>query len=192
MAGHSAHRHSRQCAAVAALDTRNDADRGSRLRRGMEIRSRHHGAVELPDAPVRSPGHSGEHQLPGTAADAAASRVGARRGVAPRRGPRAGTHRPGRHRRHFALAGDAGFREDQRKLGPGVSAALAGQRQAGAVVLHATRRPTAMPAREVSRFALSSASPPPRRGAGSLQYYRPIPIFSVGCTVATMEIACRT
>jgi 2,3-dihydroxyphenylpropionate 1,2-dioxygenase len=30
------------------------------------------------------------------------------------------------------------------------------------------------------------------QGRGSLQYYRPIPIFSVGCTVATMEIACRT
>jgi aromatic ring-opening dioxygenase catalytic subunit (LigB family) len=30
------------------------------------------------------------------------------------------------------------------------------------------------------------------QGQGSLQYYRPIPIFSVGCTVATMEIACRT
>jgi aromatic ring-opening dioxygenase catalytic subunit (LigB family) len=31
------------------------------------------------------------------------------------------------------------------------------------------------------------------QGPGSLQYYRPIPIFSVGCTVATMEIAqCRT
>jgi aromatic ring-opening dioxygenase catalytic subunit (LigB family) len=30
------------------------------------------------------------------------------------------------------------------------------------------------------------------QGRGSLQYYRPIPIFSVGCTIATMEIACRT
>ena len=31
------------------------------------------------------------------------------------------------------------------------------------------------------------------QGRGSLQYYRPIPIFSVGCTVATMEITqCRT
>jgi len=30
------------------------------------------------------------------------------------------------------------------------------------------------------------------QGRGSLRYYRPIPIFSVGCTVATMEIACRT
>jgi 2,3-dihydroxyphenylpropionate 1,2-dioxygenase len=30
------------------------------------------------------------------------------------------------------------------------------------------------------------------KGRGSLQYYRPIPIFSVGCTIATMEIACRT
>jgi 2,3-dihydroxyphenylpropionate 1,2-dioxygenase len=26
------------------------------------------------------------------------------------------------------------------------------------------------------------------RGAGRLQYYRPIPIFSVGCTIATMSI----
>jgi len=30
------------------------------------------------------------------------------------------------------------------------------------------------------------------QGRGSLQYYRPIPIFSVGCTIATMEIACHT
>jgi 2,3-dihydroxyphenylpropionate 1,2-dioxygenase len=30
------------------------------------------------------------------------------------------------------------------------------------------------------------------QGRGSLKYYRPIPIFSVGCTIATMEIACRT
>jgi hypothetical protein len=27
------------------------------------------------------------------------------------------------------------------------------------------------------------------RGAGHLQHYRPIPIFAVGCTVATMDIA---
>jgi 2,3-dihydroxyphenylpropionate 1,2-dioxygenase len=27
------------------------------------------------------------------------------------------------------------------------------------------------------------------RGPGTLHYYRPIPIFSVGCTVATMAIA---
>ena len=50
VAGYSAHRRSGQCAAVAAADPRNDADRGSRLRRGMEVRSRHHGAFELPDA----------------------------------------------------------------------------------------------------------------------------------------------
>ncbi len=30
------------------------------------------------------------------------------------------------------------------------------------------------------------------QGRGSLQFYRPIPIFSVGCTIATMEIACHT
>jgi 2,3-dihydroxyphenylpropionate 1,2-dioxygenase len=30
------------------------------------------------------------------------------------------------------------------------------------------------------------------QGRGSLRHYRPIPIFAVGCTVATMEIACRT
>ena len=30
------------------------------------------------------------------------------------------------------------------------------------------------------------------QGRGNLQHYRPIPIFSVGCTVATMDIACRT
>jgi 2,3-dihydroxyphenylpropionate 1,2-dioxygenase len=30
------------------------------------------------------------------------------------------------------------------------------------------------------------------QGRGRLHYYRPIPIFSVGCTVATMDVACRT
>jgi aromatic ring-opening dioxygenase catalytic subunit (LigB family) len=30
------------------------------------------------------------------------------------------------------------------------------------------------------------------QGRGHLHYYRPIPIFSVGCTVATMDVACRT
>jgi aromatic ring-opening dioxygenase catalytic subunit (LigB family) len=30
------------------------------------------------------------------------------------------------------------------------------------------------------------------QGRGNLRHYRPIPIFSVGCTVATMDIACRT
>jgi 2,3-dihydroxyphenylpropionate 1,2-dioxygenase len=31
------------------------------------------------------------------------------------------------------------------------------------------------------------------RGRGMVQHYRPIPIFSVGCTVASMDIGtCRT
>ena len=30
------------------------------------------------------------------------------------------------------------------------------------------------------------------QGRGRLKYYRPIPIFSVGCTIVNMEIACRT
>jgi 2,3-dihydroxyphenylpropionate 1,2-dioxygenase len=30
------------------------------------------------------------------------------------------------------------------------------------------------------------------RGHGVVQHYRPIPMFAVGCTVASMEIACRT
>ena len=148
---------------VAAFDTRNDADGGSRLRRGMEIRSWRHGAVEFPDAPIRPPGDSAEHQLSGAAAGTAASRLDAGRGFAPRRGSRAGTHRPGRHRRHFALAGDPGFGEDQRRAGTGSFCGAGWPTTSKRSCPTATRRPTAMPAKEVSRSAPSSALPRPRR-----------------------------
>ena len=57
---------------------------GSRrgVRRGVAVRPRDHGAAPFPDAALRPAGHPGQHQLPGPAARAAASRVGVRRGAA--------------------------------------------------------------------------------------------------------------
>jgi aromatic ring-opening dioxygenase catalytic subunit (LigB family) len=43
-------------------------------------------------------------------------------------GSRPGENRDCRHRRHFALARHSGFRQDQRTMGPGISAPLATQR----------------------------------------------------------------
>ena len=54
MAQDRAHLDSRQCGALPAPHPRDDAERGSRLCGGMEIRSRHHGAAAFPDAPLRS------------------------------------------------------------------------------------------------------------------------------------------
>ena len=91
----------------------------------------------------------GQHQLPGPAADAAAPRLGLRRGAAARRRPAAGAHRPDRHRRHLALAGDARLRQDQRGLGPRAARPLGAQRQAGAAVVH---RPRHLPRRRPGRL----------------------------------------
>ena len=88
---------------------------------------------------LRPADHSGQHQLPGPAADAAAARLGVRRGAA-----RAADAVPER----IALVGTGGIshwpatpdsREDQRGLGPGVSRALGGKRPRGAAVVHRCR-----------------------------------------------------
>ena len=113
------------------------------------------------------------------------ARLGVRRGAAPRLRRGAGADRARRHRRHLALAGDARLGQDQRGLGPRVPRPLGAQRQARRCSPTATRRPTATPARAASRSAPSSPSPPRRAAAGELRFYAPIPIFSVGCTVAT-------
>ena len=99
------------------------------------------------------------------------------------------THCSRRHRRHLALARDAGFGEDQRGLGSRLPDALASQRQAGDAVLHgrgdlSRRRP--------GRFRDPHLHRGRRRRAGpriTSQHYRPIPIFAVGCTIADMAIA---
>ncbi len=65
---------------------------------------------------------------------------------------------------------------------------LAGQRPAGAAVVHATRRPIATPGRADSRSAPSSRLPRPRAAAARCEYYRAIPMFAVGCTIADMRI----
>ena len=67
MAGYRPHQGSRQRGALPAAHPRDDADRRSRVRGRVEIRSRHHGAAAFPDAALRSARRSDEHQLPGTA-----------------------------------------------------------------------------------------------------------------------------
>jgi len=87
------------------------------LCRGMEIRSRDHGAAAFSDAALRCSRGTGEYQLPGTAIDPAAPCVGLGRGHSPCRGPPSATYRCGGCGRDLALAGDAGLRKDQRVLG---------------------------------------------------------------------------
>ena len=153
----------------------------------MEVRPRHHGAAALPHSGLRPADRAGQHQLPGAAADAAAPRLGVRRGAAPRRRPRAAAARHDRHRRHLALAGDAGLRQDQRGLGP-ASCSIAGCATTSRRCCRTpTATPIATPARAVSRSAPSSASPRRRAAAAHLQHYAPIPIFAVGCTIAIMD-----
>ena len=106
--------------------------------------------------------HPRQHQLPGPAADAAAPRLGLRRGAAPRGRQRARAHRHRRHRRHLALAGHARLRQDQRSLGPRVPGPLVAQRQGRPAVVHRRATPTATPGRAASRSAPSS---PGRRRA---------------------------
>src|SRR5262249_46341862 len=74
----------RQRGPVAARDHRADERHRRGLRRGMEVRPRHHGAAQFPHAAVRPPGDSGERELPGPAADAAAPCVRVRPRAAPR------------------------------------------------------------------------------------------------------------
>ena len=129
VARHREDAHPRQRRPRQAHRHRGDGDGRRRLRRGVEVRPRHHRAAALPDAALRPAGDSGQHQLPGPAADAAASRLGLRRGAAPRRRQGARADRDRRHRRHQPLAGDARLREDQRGLGPRLPGPLAPQRQ---------------------------------------------------------------
>ena len=189
MAGHRAHHDSRQRGALQAAHSRDDADRRSRVRRRMEIRSRHHGAAAFPDAALRSAHRSDEHQLPGTAAGAAAPRLGVRRGAAPRRGLGAAER--------IALVGTGGISHwpatpDSGKINEAWDreflGALAGQRQGRRCFRTPTRRRIATPGRADSRFAPSSRLRPPPRGAARSQHYRAIPMFAVGCTIADMSI----
>ena len=104
------------------------ARRRRRLRRGMEVRSRHHGAAALPDAALRRARDPRQRQLPGPpltpltrayefgralrrACDAQPERIALRR-----------------HRRHLALARDARLRHDQRSLGSRVPRRVPRQR----------------------------------------------------------------
>src|SRR5439155_910756 len=127
LARHPAHQRPRECRTLATADRRDHADGGRRIRRGMEIRPRYHGAAELLDTGVRPARRSGQHQLSGAASHTAPSCLGLRRGAAPRRGPRPAAARRDRHRRHLALARDARLRKDQRSLGSAAARSLGAQ-----------------------------------------------------------------
>ena len=189
LARHPAHQRSGQCRALATTDLRDHADGRCRVRRGVEVRPRHHGAAALPDSGLRPGRHAGQHQLPGPAARAAAPRLGLRRGVAARRGPASRSASPRRHRRHLALAGDARLRKDQRSLGPAAPGALGAQRQGRPCCRTPTLdtyRDAGQGGFEIRTFISVAAA---ARGRGHVQHYAPIPIFAVGCTIATMDIA---
>ena len=144
--------------------------------------------LQFPDAALRSARHSGEHQLPGTAVGAAAPRVGARRGVAPRRGLGAASGSPlvgTGGISHWPATPDSGKineawdREFLRRWQANDKAALLSYTD------EATYRDAGQGGFEIRTFISVAAA---ARGRGRLQYYRPIPIFAVGCTIATMSI----
>ena len=173
--GIEARTRARHARAVAAPDRRGDADGGPGLRAGMEVRSRHHGAAALPDAALRPADHPGQHQLPGPAAHSVA-RAPANSARALRRAcdavPRA--HRADRHRRHLALAGDAGLGKDQRAMGPRVPGRAGRATTARRCSPTATRKPGARPGRADSRSARSSPWPEqPKAAPASCGFTRP-------------------
>ena len=78
-------------------------------------------------------------------------------------------------------------REDQRGLGPRVPRPLGAQRPR-ALLDYSDAATYRVPARggfEIRTFIAVAAA---ARGKGAVRHYAPIPIFSVGCTVATMAI----
>ncbi len=179
---------SRACVAVAAADARDHADRGSRVCRGVEIRSRHHGALEFSDAPLRPAGHSGEHQLPGTAAWRPCIGHGrwARPCAAQRTSCRNGSPWWAADGiSHWPATPDSGKinedwdREFLRRWQTNDRAAMLSYTD------EATYRDAGQGGFEIRTFISVAAA---ARGRGRLQFYRPIPIFAVGCTVATMTI----
>ena len=188
--GDQAHARARQRGAVAAPHRDVIARRRRRLRAGVEVRSRHHGAAALPDAALRPAGDSGEHQLPGPAADAAEARLRVRPRAAPRLRRAARAHRAGRHGRHLALAGHARLRNDQRSVGSRVPRAVPRQRSRDELLARTrdeeTWRDAGQGGFEIRTFITVAGA---TEGAtGELWFYAPIPIFAVGCTVATMAI----
>ena len=124
--------------------------RRRRVRGGVEVRPRHHGAAALPDAALRPAGDSGEHQLPGPAAHAARARLRVRPRAAPRVRRAARAHR--------AASAPAASRTGPRRRTPARS----------------TRRGTAPSSSASSRTTARRSSPiatrrPARRRAGRLR-----------------------
>ena len=172
LARHRAHAHSRQRRPLAPADRRRgDADGRRRLRRGVEVRPRHHGAAALPDAALRPARDSGQHQLPGPAADAAAPRLGLRRGAAARRRRAC----PSGSRSSARAASRIGRRRPTRARStkPGTASSWRAGRATTARRCSPTPtpRPIATPARAASRSARSSPSPPRRAARGECAIY---------------------
>ena len=175
--------------AVAPPHRRRDAGRRRRLRRGVEVRPRHHGAAALPDAALRPAGHPRQHQLPGPAADAAQARLGVRRGAAPRLRRAC----PSGSRSSAPAASRTGRRRPtrERSTRPGTASSSTAGRATTATALLAYTRRGDLPRSRPGRLRDPHLHRRRRRraaAAASCCFYAPIPIFSVGCTVATMTV----
>ena len=93
-----------------------------------------------------------------------------------------------RHRRHLALARDARLRHDQRSLGSRVPRRFLANDRAALVSYsdEETLRDAGQGGFEIRTFLTVAGA---TEGAtGELLFYAPIPIFAVGCTVATMTV----
>ncbi len=173
---------------VGTADRTRDATQRRRLRAGVALRPRDHGAAAFPDTALRPADHPGQHQLSGPAAGATPSRLDLRRVAARgrRRPPRTDRHR--RNRRDLALAGDARLgkineawdreflarweRNDREELLDYTDLEVYAEAGQGGF--------------EIRTFVAVSAAAGGRRG--TVHFYAPIPIFAVGCTVATYDL----
>ena len=183
-------RSSRQRRALAAADRRGHADGRRRVRRGMEVRPRHHGAAALPDAALTTcrscPVNINCQGPPLTPLHRAWAF-----GEALRRACDAVPER-------IALVGTGGISHwpatpDSGKINEAWDRefldALGAQRPRGAARLHRRRH---LPRRRAGRLRDPHLHHRCRGGARprrTCSYYAPIPIFAVGCTIAVMDVA---
>ena len=188
MARHTAHLVPGNAALSDRLIRRDHAERRYRVRRRMEIRSRHHGAAAFSDAALRSSRRSGEHQLPRTAVGSFAPCVGVWRGVA----PRGRTSVPER----MAIVGTGGISHwpatpDSGKINEAWDREFlgAGRPMTRQALLsygdEATYRDAGQGGFEIRTFIAVAAA---GRGPGTLNTIGLFPLSRSGCTVAGMSI----
>ena len=130
----------------------------------------------------------GQHQLPGPAADSAAARLGVRRGAAPRLRRAC----PSGSRWSAPAASRTGRRRPirERSTRPGIASfssrcRATTRRRCLSYSDEATYREAGQGGFEIRTFIAAAGA---AGGQGELRFYAPIPIFSVGCTVALMAV----